>query len=522
MKQKYKIASVLLAFIAVFQTSASAASKVKTVYTEHNRTAEEIVVMHKELGNSCFDINVQTKYETPPLLTAPYSAGSLDQEDVKNALNALKMTRFLAGVPYENVKFTNELNNIAQHGAVLLAASNQFSHTPGQPSDMSDDFYKTAYQGCSQANINAGRSNISNAIISFVYDNGQNNISRVGHRRWVLKPGGENFGIGFAKGKGNYGGYRINMHVFDGLGPFDCESDSYVAWPAAGDFPIQYFYASEYTETKVYAPWSINLGANYKEPSKKSVKITLKRASDGKVWNFDKNTPDLGKEDMTDEKLHLSVDNAGYGMTKAIVFRPDVKSLGVISHGEKFTVEISGIYDNKGNAAVLEYDVNFFDLKRTEKKIDEYYAAGGIKATLPTFNVTINNVTVDNSNLEYPFIMYNNITYFPMTYYDSRFLGVKTEYNVTDGLNVYFANGANGEYNGITKSASNVAYYMAAKAEGKIAVNGKEINNQTEEYPLLIFRDVTYFPLTWKYAVEEFGWDYSFNFENGLVINSIK
>ena len=51
-------------------------------------------------------------------------------------------------------------------------------------------------------------------------------------------------------------------------------------------------------------------------------------------------------------------------------------------------------------------------------------------------------------------------------------------------------------------------------------VNGKSINNSAEEYPLVTFRGVTYFPLTWRFAVDEFGWDYSFDPENGLVINS--
>ena len=38
-----------------------------------------------------------------------------------------------------------------------------------------------------------------------------------------------------------------------------------------------------------------------------------------------------------------------------------------------------------------------------------------------------------------------------------------------------------------------------------ITVNGKTINNDEEPYPLLVFRDVTYFPLTWRFAVDEFG-----------------
>ncbi|MDD3894930.1 MAG: DUF5050 domain-containing protein, partial [Syntrophomonadaceae bacterium] len=32
--------------------------------------------------------------------------------------------------------------------------------------------------------------------------------------------------------------------------------------------------------------------------------------------------------------------------------------------------------------------------------------------------------------------------------------------------------------------------------------------------------NITYFPMTWNYGVNEFGWDYSFDSNNGLVINS--
>ncbi len=48
----------------------------------------------------------------------------------------------------------------------------------------------------------------------------------------------------------------------------------------------------------------------------------------------------------------------------------------------------------------------------------------------------------------------------------------------------------------------------------------EKIDNSNEEYPLLVFRDVTYSPLTWRFAVDEFGWKYSFDQNSGLVINS--
>ncbi len=57
-------------------------------------------------------------------------------------------------------------------------------------------------------------------------------------------------------------------------------------------------------------------------------------------------------------------------------------------------------------------------------------------------------------------------------------------------------------------------------AGGAVRVNGKTVDNSREQYPLLLFRDVTYFPLTWRFAVEEFGWSYHFDGESGLTISN--
>jgi hypothetical protein len=119
----------------------------------------------------------------------------------------------------------------------MADAPQAFDHYPEKPGDLSDDFFNIAYQGCSESNISSGRSNVSNAILAgFIADTGSNNIERAGHRRWLLKPGAENFGIGYALNSGGqYGGHRINMRVFDGLSQFQCETDTYIAWPSSPD-----------------------------------------------------------------------------------------------------------------------------------------------------------------------------------------------------------------------------------------------------------------------------------------------
>ena len=364
MKNYRKILLSIMLVTFMFNTNVCAE---KIIEVKHDNIKSEIVEIVKKYPHTGF-IDQGAQYDEQPHLKAPYYAGSVNKKNLDDALKAVKVVRYLAGVPYEHIQFTDELNNIAQHGAVLLAASDQTGHSPIQPLDMSDDFFEIAYRGCSEANVYYGNDNLSNSVIEFMFDSGQNNITRAGHRRWILKPGAENFGMGYAKGdNASYGGYRINMHVFDGVGYWECESDSYIAWPSAGDFPIQYFAGINTVEEVIRAPWSLNLGEPYNEPNKNDIVLKLTRKRDNKTWIFDKSTPNLGEEGLSDEKMHLSVDNGGYGITKAIVFRPDIDSLGTIKDGDIFTVELSGITYTNGKAAELSYDISFFDL---EKAID--------------------------------------------------------------------------------------------------------------------------------------------------------
>lgn len=365
------------------------------VEIDHGHTIEEVVEMVQKYPHSGFDYYKTTSYKEAPKFYAPYDAGSLAQEDIADAENAMKVVRFLAGVPYEDVTFRDELNNIAQHGSVLLAASNQFSHEPTQPDDMSDEFFDLGYQGCSEANISAGRSNISNSVLGFMYDSGASNIVRAGHRRWILNPGNQEFGIGYADGPdASYGGHRINMHVFAGLGYWECESDSYIAWPSDGAFPIQYLAADEYIDTVIDCPWSINLGSPYANPSKDSVVLKLTRTRDGKTWIFDTDTPNLGEDGFYDDTLlHLSVDNGGYGITKAIIFRPDPDSLGTILDGDTFTVEISGITYTDGSPATLSYEIDFFDLEKAANSTDVTFVVETMGKPLSDALVTIHEQT---------------------------------------------------------------------------------------------------------------------------------
>ena len=147
-------------------------------------------------------------------------------------------------------------------------------------------------------------------------------------------------------------------------------------------------------------------------------------------------------------------------------------------------------------------------------------AAGTVPVTLPGFSVTLSGQTTANDYSAYPLLVYQDITYFPMTYYDCRLLGLGTDWSAAEGLSVYRSDRNLSEYVREVQTSRNSKNQRAEIAQGKITVNGKGIDNSREQYPLLLFRDVTYFPLTWRFAVEEFGWDYHFDNETGLTISN--
>ena len=143
------------------------------------------------------------------------------------------------------------------------------------------------------------------------------------------------------------------------------------------------------------------------------------------------------------------------------------------------------------------------------------------QATLPSGNVHLSDELVDNEYREYPLLLYKDITYFPLTYYDCRYLGLVTEWsNSTKTLSVYKDDKITGAYRDYKGDRKNQTINDVEMCAFNIFVNGKQIDNEKEEYPLITFRGVTYFPLTWRFAVEEFGWSYNYDAEYGLVINS--
>lgn len=146
--------------------------------------------------------------------------------------------------------------------------------------------------------------------------------------------------------------------------------------------------------------------------------------------------------------------------------------------------------------------------------------SGTVSVTLPSFPVSLNGMSLDNRCSQYPLLVYRDITYFPMTYYDCRLLGLKTDWNPSSGLSISKNDDPFYEYLRQLNETGNASVLKADIVSQPVTVNGTSIDNSQEPYPLLLFRNVTYFPLTWKFAVDQFGWDYNFSEKTGLTVTA--
>lgn len=145
-------------------------------------------------------------------------------------------------------------------------------------------------------------------------------------------------------------------------------------------------------------------------------------------------------------------------------------------------------------------------------------AAGEVRVTLPGFPVTLGGQTVDPEGEEYPFLVYRDITYLPLTYFGCRLLGLYEKWTPEGGLVISDA-GAKGEYVSTPRMSRNSGALYARRASGRITLCGESIDNSREAYPFLLFRDVTYLPMTWDNMYERLGCSYRFDGAGGLAVD---
>ena len=281
-------------------------------------------------------------FDVMPSVNAPYTTGKVSQAALMTAVNRLNVLRRIAGLP--SVTLDQALTDNAQYGAVLTAHNGVLSHAPGQPADMSESFYKQAYEATSSSNLYAGR-HLGNAPDGFMDDSDASNVSRLGHRRWQLNPTLGKVGFGYAENSdSSYRTYVVEK-VFDRSGS-GCDYD-FISWPASGNFP------SDTLGFTKNSAWSVTLNPQtYATPKRSELTVTLTRQSDGKTWTLSGAQTYMSAS----SGLYLNVDTGGYGVANCIIFRPD----GVEKYEGVYQVTINGLKTKDGAPVDFTYQVDFF------------------------------------------------------------------------------------------------------------------------------------------------------------------
>ncbi|UUZ86436.1 DUF5050 domain-containing protein [Paenibacillus sp. P26] len=143
-----------------------------------------------------------------------------------------------------------------------------------------------------------------------------------------------------------------------------------------------------------------------------------------------------------------------------------------------------------------------------------------VKVSLPDFPIVLNGTPVDNIHSQYPLLLYKDITYFPMTWDYARALGLTTSWDAQAGLGIIKRERAEELMQTLKPEGGILSGETAMLPDFPVQVKGKQIDNTAEPYPLLLFRNITYFPMTWRFTHDEFGWNTSWDSVNGFRIDT--
>ena len=180
-------------------------------------------------------------------------------------------------------------------------------------------------------------------------DSDSSNIDRLGHRRWIMSPLLTQTGFGLSSDN-----QYTATHVFpDSQYAAACFSDltavqpwDYILYPRWGYMPIEYVAVPD-------VAWSISLRADlYHVDGVSGATISVRPA--------DHDSNPTGPP-LTISYFNRSTDNYGC-QEPVIIFRPDGVSL---TPGQRYRVTVTGITDQTGAPAPLDYWVEFFNAGTT-------------------------------------------------------------------------------------------------------------------------------------------------------------
>lgn len=287
-----------------------------------------------------------TPYVQTPQVSAPYVPGELSEEALDDALAYLNFLRQLAGLA--PVVRSRIYDSRCQHGAVLLAALDYADHNAPRPADMDVDFYESAHLATTASNIarfNWMRPGIlREGVAYFARDDGDANLSTLGHRRWLLNPVMAETGFGLANSK--TGMSYVVMYAHD-LGNAGAEW-SEVCWPGEGAFPVELMHAD--------LAWSVSLNPERYDVEHSQIQVLLTEETMDLSFRFD-------CTDGTGDGF-CTVNADGYGSGPCVIFRPDFSGLPFADYlqNQRWTVRVTGLRQRSREEVALEYCVEMHSL----------------------------------------------------------------------------------------------------------------------------------------------------------------
>ena len=205
--------------------------------------------------------------------------------------------------------------------------------TPAAPEGMDAAFYDAAHYAASSCNI--ARLNwtsedvLRQGVLYFARDDGAENLSTLGHRRWLLSPNMAYTGFGLATD--DAGMSYITMYAHDlQADPGDWQ---YIAWPSKGAFPAELMSED--------IAWSIILNPDLYGLDGAWARLT--DLTTGEVYEF------------PGEGGYFAVDAGAYGAGPCIIFRPELTK--DYEQNQRWRVEAG-----TASGAAISYEVEMISL----------------------------------------------------------------------------------------------------------------------------------------------------------------
>lgn len=288
---------------------------------------------------AALDLNMDTSlYAEMPSVDGDYVAGRLTDAALNDALEYVNFLRYLAYLG-SDVRLDPLYIMRAQHGAVLLAANGFLDHEAPRAEGMKDGFYQTALAGTSASNIAAINWMDNDILIVsaeyFVRDDGEANLSMLGHRRWLLNPYMGMTGFGLANSESGMSYTTMYVHD-DSVDPGEWDN---IKWPSEGAFPADLI--------NYDIPWSVILNPDVYANDFSNVTVDMYEINAGRA-----------------PLKYFGISTDAYGAGPCIIFMPDIAqmSLSDYQQNQLWHVRIDGLRTVDGDNASIEYVVDMMSL----------------------------------------------------------------------------------------------------------------------------------------------------------------